>query len=261
MRQGESSLSLDTSLHTVDYEVGTSPVTGREFAEALVLKHNPSELTIGLVAADWDSTDPTDYLAGGYWLHATGDIYGGEINDAEMGAFVDGPELRGTPDMPLTGTATYDGRAAGLYASRYGTDGGAVPRGTHELGEFSGDLSLTADFRASNISGVVDNIYLDYVVVAPSGASRLGSGATDYRVNLGAAQFGSGGAFTGSNVTVTHPSVTARSEGSWGGKFSTTDDSAGNPRLVAGTLGGTATTPGGSTSSFLITLESKWHLV
>ena len=33
--------------------------------------------------------------------------------------------------------------------------------------------------------------------------------------------------------------------------FSTVDDSAGNPRVVAGTLGGTGTTPGGSTASFV----------
>ena len=250
-RQGENPLSLDTDLYTVDYDVDTSQVTGREFAQAVVLKHSSSALTLGLVATDWDSTDTTDYLAGGYWLHVTGDnIYEGDVTGAEMGAFVDGPEIRGTPNLPLSGTATYNGLAAGLYASRYGTDA-AVPQGTHELGEFSGDLSLIADFGTQNIAGTVDNINLAYVSVTPDGAAEVGEGSTAYRLNLGAASFGSTETFTGSDITLTHPQLSIRSSGSWGGRFSTTDDSAGNPRLVAGTLGGTGTTPGGSTASFV----------
>ena len=249
-RQGENSLSLDTDLHTVDYDVDTSQVTGREFAQAVVLKHSSSALTLGLVATDWDSTDTTDYLAGGYWLHVTGDIYEGDVTGAEMGAFVDGPEIRGTPNLPLSGTATYNGPAAGLYASRYGTDA-AVPQGTHELGEFSGALSLIADFGTQNIAGTVDNINLAYVLVTPDGAVEVGEGSTAYRLNLGAASFGSTGTFTGSDITLTHPQLSISSSGSWGGRFSTTDDSAGNPRLVAGTLGGTGTTPGGTTASFV----------
>ena len=250
-RRSGGTLSLDTAQHTVDSDTVTSSVTGRESAQAVVFKHSASELTLGLVATDWSSDDHTDYLAGGYWLHATGDIYEGEVTSAEMGAFVDGPELRGTPNLPVTGTATYNGFAAGLYASRYGTDA-LVPAGTHELGEFSGDLSLTADFDAELVSGGVDNVHLSYIGTTPDGEIYVGvDEPTAYRVDLGTASFGSGGTFTGTDVTLNHPVLSINSEGSWGGRFSTVDDSAGNPRLVAGTLGGTGTTPGGSTSSFV----------
>ena len=250
-RRNGGTLSLDTDQHTVAYDLDTSAVTGREFAQAVVLKHSASELTLGLVATDWSSDDSTDYLAGGYWVHATGDIYAGNVTHAEMGAFVDGPELRGTPDMPTLGTATYNGITAGLYAARYGTDT-AVPQGTHEIGEFSGNLALTADFAAGNISGAVNNVSLSYVTETPSGDIYTGlNEASYYRLNLGTTPFDSNGTFTGTDVTLTHPLLSIRSEGSWGGQFSTRDDSAGNPRLVAGTLGGTGTTPGGSTASFV----------
>ena len=249
-RRSGDTISLDTAQHTVDRYTGISSVTDREFAEAVVLKHNASEFTLGLVATDWSSDDQTDYLAGGYWLHATGDIPAGDITSTEMGAFVDGPELRGAPNLPVTGTATFSGLAAGLYAARYGTDA-LVPSGTHELGEFSGDLSLTADFSEGHISGEVDNLDVNYVGTTPDGEVYVGLDETDYWLNLGVTSLGSGGTFTGSDVTLNHPVLPITSSGSWGGRFSTFDDSAGNPRLVAGTLGGTGTTLGGSTVSFV----------
>lgn len=245
------SLSLDTAQHTVDYDAGISQVTGRGFAQALVLKHSASQATIGLIATDWSSTDYTDYLAGGYWLHVTGDIYNGQVSHADMGAFVDGPEIDGTPPLPVIGIATYSGIVAGLYVSRYGTDIPGVPQGTHEIGEFSGDLMLTADFAAEHIFGAVDDIYLTYAGETPTGEIYADEGFSDYRINLGVAPFSSNGTFSSSSVTVTHPLLPATTEGSWGGRFSTRDDGAGNPRLVAGTLGATTTTPGGGTGSLV----------
>ena len=70
-------------------------------------------------------------------------------------------------------------------------------------------------------------------------------------MELGAAPFGPDGTFAGSDVTITHPSFTAQTDGSWGGRFSTTDDSAGNPRVVAGTFGGAANTSGESEFTFV----------
>ena len=37
----------------------------------------------------------------------------------------------------------------------YGSDGGAVPEGSEELGEFSGIATLTADFNAGTIDGCI----------------------------------------------------------------------------------------------------------
>ena len=147
------------------------------------------------------------------------------------------PNSRGTPDLPITGTAAYDGFAGGLYAAQAGDDA-QIEAFTIEMGEFEGDIALTANFDTQDISGTVDNIYLDYTQFTPDGGSESGASLTDYEMELGAAPFGPDGTFAGSDVTITHPSFTTHTDGSWGGRFSTTDDSAGNPRVVAGTFGG-----------------------
>ncbi len=251
-RRSGGALSLDTAHHTIDYEIGTSSTTDRKFGSAAMLKHSASEFTLARVATDWASDDVTDYLAGGYWLHATGDIYNGRVTAAEMGAFVDGPEIRGTPSLPVTGTATYNGLAAGLYAARYGSDVPNVPQGTNEIGEFEGNLRLLANFQTGSISGEVNNIYLSYIGETPGGVAYSGKNErSDYRLNLETAQIDSNGTFTGNDITLTNPFLSISSTGSWGGRFSTIDDSAGNPRVVAGTLGGSGTTSGGSVASFV----------
>ena len=251
-RRGGGALSLDTAQHTIAYDIGTSSTTGRKFGYAVMLKHSASQFTLARVATDWASEDVTDYLAGGYWLHATGDIYNGRVTAAEMGAFIDGPEIRETPDLPITGTATYNGVAAGLYAARYGSDVPNVPRGTNEIGEFEGNLRLLANFGAGSISGEVTDIDLSYIGQTPGGGAYSGQNErSEYHLNLGTAQIDSNGTFVGNDATLTNPLLSISSTGSWGGRFSTVDDSAGNPRLVAGTLGGSGTTPGGSAASFV----------
>ena len=254
-RRSGAAISLDTAQHTfIDFGTVAAPLPGRRFWSAGLLKHSASEFTLARVATDWASDDVTDYLAGGYWLHATGDIYNGRVNAAEAGAFVDGPEIRGTPNLPVTGTATYAGLASGVYAARYGSDPvtAAVPQGTNELGEFDGTLILLANFEAGSIWGEVSNIYLNYIGTTPSGEiySRPREWS-DYHLYLAPAQISSRGTFAGNQVTLTNPLLPISSTGSWGGRFSTRDDSAGNPRLVAGTLGGSGSTPGGATASFV----------
>ena len=140
--------------------------------------------------------------------------------------------------MPTLGSATYHGEVGGLYAVTYGSD---VPqsRGETEIGEWAGGLRLTANFAARTISGGVDNITVDDY-------------ASDYRLRLGAVPFDSRGTFRGSNVRLEHPDLTfARNTGNWGGMFSNRLDATGDPRLVAGTLGGEAETTGGSSSVFV----------
>ena len=249
-RGSGGTIGLDTAVHSADAGLGTSLVTGRAAADAYLLRYDASSLTLARVGAEWDP-GWGDWIAGGYWLHATGDIQAGRITSAEAGAFMDGPELRGTPEMPVTGSASYRGIAAGLYASRYGTDGLGIPQGTHELGEFDGTAALTADFGAGTISGRITNINAAGVIVYPNGTSNTFNNATDYQVRLAPTQIGSNGTFSGAGVTVWHPSISISSQGSWGGRFSTVDDAAGDPRLAAGTFGGSGTTPGGSVASFV----------
>lgn len=249
-RGAGGTIALDTAAHAVSPGLTASPVTGRAAADSYLLRYDSSSFTLARVGAEWDP-GYGGWLAGGYWLHAMGDIPAGRITAAEAGAFMDGPEIRGTPSLPVTGTASYRGIAAGFYASQYGTDIPTVPSGSREVGEFDGVAALTTDFGARTIWGRISNIRASGVIAYPNGTAEGFNVTTDYQVQLAPAQVGSNGTFTSSGVTVSHPLVSISSRGAWGGRFSTIDDSAGNPRLVAGTVGASGSAPGGSTASFV----------
>ena len=254
-RQNGSSTTLDTDRDIVSDVVKLSPsqnlVTNRNAVEGYVYRLNEREFTAAGVSVEWSNTDFTDYLSGGYWLHV--DL---RTQGAEIGAFIDGPEFADTIQVPVTGTATYNGRAAGVYLTEYGTDGSpAVPSGTFEQGEFTGRATLTADFGSSQISGRIDNVGLyNVLAVAPDGRTAYQSDLTDtdYELILGAAPISQAGTFSGQSVTLTHPQLQITSSGGdWAGRFSTIDDGAGNPRSVAGTHRGHVTYVGGSEGVFV----------
>ena len=251
-RDGGDSVSLDTARHFV--EGGTddaSPVTGRPFTDALVYRHDASQFTLARVAVDWARDDPMDYLAGGYWLHAVGDVAEGRIREAEIGAFVNGPELRGTPTLPGAGTAAYSGFAAGAYTARLGIEYGD-DRGRQDIGEFEADVSLTADFENGTIAGSLDNIVVDYLATTPDGqVEEHGRESVGYELTLGEVSIGDDGTFVGNELELVHPLVPVTTRGSWGGRFSTVNDVGGNPRIAAGTIGGTGSTVGGTEVSFV----------
>ena len=241
-RQRGNDIHLSTAEdYAGGYLYDYTPLPGHDSgADGFIVDYKTSETTAAYVAVSWLNSDPTDYLAGGYWLHVSGDVLGSNALIDDGGAFVDGPELRlaSRPTMPTLGSATYRGEAAGLYGATYGSD---VPqyRGETEIGEWAGGLRLTANFAARTISGDVDNITVD-------------GGASDYRILLGAIPFDSRGTFRGSTVRLEHPDLTlTRNTGNWGGMFSNRLDNAGDPRLVAGTLGGEAETTGGSSAVFV----------
>ena len=184
----------------------------------------------------WLSSNLDDYGTFGYWLHASGDLLG-EFEIDEAGAFVDGPELSlsNRPDMPIQGTASYSGFAGGLYATE--DSQGA------EIGEFEADMALTADFGSQTISGCAG---------CNGGTWLDGWYQTDYRIRLGATPFDSNGVFSGTSVRVEHPQeVFVTNSGAWGGMFSNVPDANGDPRLVAGTLGGEVSTADGSRGVFV----------
>ena len=181
-------------------------------------------------------------------MHITGDIdtpptAGSRV---EFGAFVDGPELEGSPTLPVLGTATYEGVAGGGYAVVYGTDA-SVPSGTTEVGSFDAQLLLVADFGTRRIGGKVHSIHVDPGADAPFAIIPV-----PYELNLGASGFDEE-LFTGSvTMTSLDPEIRiTRSGGSWGGKFSNMPDGDGNPRLVAGTVGGEFTTAGGTQAGYI----------
>ena len=252
-QSGQSTIEIDTGSGVGNaLDSYTSPIEGRMNAYAVPLHLSNTALTLATVDVGWSSSDATDYVAMGAWVHATGDVLNGEVTSASIGAFVDGPEIRSAPTLPLAGTATYSGPAEGMYAVEYGTDGVSVPEGSYEIGFFLGDTTLTADFGANHISGMVDGIYLVGVTVTPNGDAETFDVLSDYEFHMGATSLVADGTFTGTDVMLHHPGLSFDSNaGSWGGRFSTKEDSEGNPRLVAGTAGGSATTSGGSTASFV----------
>ena len=209
--------------------------------------------TLALIAVDRSNGDPADYLAGGYWLR----YEPASVPSVQIGAFVDGPELdlAAPATLPVAGTASYRGRAAGLYAAEYGTDA-TVPPGSGEIGEFSGSADLTADFGAGTIRGCVgcsDRIRLTGVSIdSATGEVDSFGVVSDYRLEFGATPLDRGNAtFQGTDVTLSHPDIQVVSTGHWAGQLSNRPDAAGDPRAVAGAFGGQATTAGGSRAVFV----------
>ena len=167
-RVGDDSISLNSVRHSVEGDTESSPVTGRQLTDALLYQSGASRFTLARVAVDWAQDDPMDYLARGYWIHATGDVAAGAISEAEIGAFVDGPELRGAPTLPVAGTAAYSGFAAGAYTALFGVEFWN-DQGRQDIGEFEADVSLTADFGNATLAGNLENIVVDYLSTTPDG--------------------------------------------------------------------------------------------
>lgn len=243
-REDGSRLRFNSATDTVPGYSTTwqSPIAGHRARDWGMVSYTNTTLSLGYAAVSWDNTDPTDYLAGGIWMHATGDFSAERITGIEVGAFVDGPELDGSPSLPVSGSASYTGSAVGLYAYEYGSNHANVPDGTIEVGAYEASATLTANFTANTISGCigcVGAVYVTGVATAPDGRTV---GFEDVpsiaRVRLGSASIGSNGTFRNRDVTVEALGRTVTtSSGSWGGKFSNIADGVGDPRLVAGTNG------------------------
>lgn len=252
-RSDGSRLVLDSARHTLVSDEGISPVTSRDYAAGVLLNANNTALTAAYVAAEWDP-GYGNWLAGGYWFHIKGNLRAGHVTGAEMGAFVDGPEISTAANVPLLGNATYHGLAAGLGVQRMGTEGipFGIPQGTYLTGEYAGELELIARFATGQITGVIDQMYVSGVAETPNGDTEPFEGDNPTVIYLQALDINGDGTFRGAGVTVTHPLYQiVESEGSWGGRFSAIDDREGNPRLVAGTHGVTLSTTGGTEAAFV----------
>ena len=252
-RSNGSVTTLDTNQDPVEitgtYTSSTNPVTGRPAVDGYMYRSNNSEITAAGTSVEWSNTDFTDYVAGGYWAHI-------DLNSqfVEIGAFIDGPNYGGTVDVPATGTATYNGRAGGGYLLSCGSDC-ELPTGTLEQGEYGGELRLVASFANQSISGSIQNIDLfNITAIAPDSTVHLlmDNPSSGYQLTLGPASINQVGQFTGNSITLTNPMVSISSSGgSWAGRFSTVDDSTGDPRAVVGTHRGFATFAGGSQAVFI----------
>lgn len=200
--------------------------------------------TLARIGVDWNQGNAaTDYLAFGHWLRVN-DIDSSPT--AQVGVFIDGPELRETPTVPTAGTATYQGTAQGLHTVLYG-NGFSPPAGHVGYGAFTADATLRANFETGMINGTVSNFFVNESQVNPQ-TGELRERSSSYQghrppfvLTLADTRIGNG-AFTGDatlSTTSTSFSVTS-SDGAWGGRFSSRPTSATEaaPRLVGGTFAG-----------------------
>ena len=245
-RADGSSLQLDTEADrtvSVDYD----PVLpGYSYRGHGLYKETDEAVSLAAVYVNSNDANSGDYLAGGYWLHMEGDLSSGNVAGAEIGAFVDGPEIDGPADISVRGSASYVGTAAGFYGYQTADS---------ELGEFSGDLEMTADFGRGTVSGCVGcktGVFVSGVIVDASGQTRnFEDEHVPARIEMAATPIGQDGSFRGRDVDVVREDATVTStDGSWGGRFSNIVDENG-PRLAAGTAGARWTEEGGARGVFV----------
>ena len=239
-RRGKAAVNLDTANTYSDLGAAPSLVgaADRQSRSRYVFSSTANRATAALVAVDWQNNDPTDYLAGGYWVNIEANP-----DSLEFGAYVAGPELdiNRPPTLRTAGTASYRGTAAGMYASEDRSEGST------EVGEFEAVATLTADFGADTISGCVG--CEGGIDVAPGDGYAY---STNYRLQFGATPINRNqGTFQGSNVTLSNPDIPiSSSSGVWAGQFSNRP-SGSDPRLVAGAFAGQASTTDGSRGVFV----------
>ena len=239
-RLNGSTFVLDTASDVFVRSPFVSDIPGHSSALASYIGElTDTSFYLAYVGVSWANT--SDFLSGGYWMRADG--LGTTSASFEMGAFVDGPEISGTPPtLPDTGTASYTGPAQGFYHHVY-RGNPLVPEGTQEIGEVAGTITLTVDFANNLINGCVGCAHrsqVSGVAIYPNGGTYEFDGTpVGYQVIYGPTTIASDGSFRDSSVRLVNPDhpVTS-SSGSWGGQFSNIPDADGDPRLVTGTGGG-----------------------
>ena len=248
VRSNGSTLSLNTDDHLMDGDTGNSFTTGREMTVGHLLDYDARSITAALGAVEFDPGFG-GWMSRGYWMHLTGNWAEGEASRVEVGAFVDGPEFSGSASVPAIGTATYEGVASGLVSTTSQNSGGTA----RETGEYNGPFNLTADFQSGLVSGAIYSLRVNGFLSRRDGTTTSGVRRDASTIDLGSTRINSDGSFAGTDVTLTSAIVNQQgpSEGYWGGRFSTIDDSTGTPRAVAGTHGVTMPLPGGGSITYV----------
>ena len=258
-RDDGGTLALDTGSDVSDSSgTSESPIAGHSAQAWVVLKIDNDGISVARATVTANDSDAADYLTMGYWMHIAGDLSEFSFTGVEIGTFVDGPELSLTSpaSLPNQGKASYYGPAAGAYGVQHGAGGAGTP-GPTEIGEFTSTVELKADFAAGAIGGCVgcrDGVALFGVLHdADTGEeSDILLEDSGYRLHLDPTSFDSNGTFRGQQLRLEHAATSVASTiGAWGGQFSNSADSAGDPRLVAGTFGAEATGANESEAVFL----------
>ncbi|MCY4327218.1 MAG: hypothetical protein OXC53_06490 [Rhodobacteraceae bacterium] len=256
-RTGGSTLDLDSTTDRIgDAEILDSPLPGTTYHGERLLRTDANGTTLALVFTNWNDSDPTDYLAGGTWLHTDLAAAGGALTRAEVGAFVDGPELDTAPTLPDAGTARYQGRGAGLYAYA------GSSRLPDQAGELRGNVDLTADFATRTLTGCLgcrDRVEIEGV----TGDGRSFRDTVPMRMRLAATPFdATTGRFAGQDVTVEHDEIPITdSSGSWGGQVSSREvpvPGVDSPLIIVGTAGGEWTDVTGGQGALVGAWWGQW---
>ena len=246
VRSNSSKLVFDTGedIRAIIIDPSTS-LSGREGKDELVWYETDTEIALSRVITTWNPDDLGEWMSGGYWIYGSLEPGTTGLSGAEVGAFIDGPELSGTSFLPVSGHATYKGFGAGYYTAEVGSDG-AYEEGSLVMGEYWGSLVLTADFGAApmNIHGSVYDIQINGHVHT---SSELGEDISQMPINgqirLNAATLSADGHAVGSVSIVSDDVV--RSDGVWGVELSSVPDDFDNPRAAAGTSSVIFTTSNG----------------
>ena len=259
-----------------------SPIAGHRLRAWTLFDHSAQSSAIAGVTVSWDADDPTDYVAGGFWMHLRGDARA-SIAGAAMGAFLEGPEFAPGPRrLPRLGTAKYRGHASGMYTFYYGPAWAYIPfppglelpvNGTREHGVYTGIVELTADFSANTISGCIGCVLpgepADLIILETAGNTVEPAGDEDRlyavyqnseeksfaRIELGATPIDPArGAFAGENLNVVikyFADEHTTSSGTWTGQFSRRTLADGTPRAVGATHAAKWRHPSGGRAVFL----------
>ena len=238
--------SVNTDENLIEVLRGATPMPGHQARTLTFFKVKKEGTSLSHALLSWDPENPEDYLVFGWWAEFVGQSPPVlSLADSERWALVDGPELDHgvVPELPVGGTATYLGQAGGLY--RY-VPGGELGEDVDNivLEEYQGTLTLTADFFDATVKGCIGCVgdlvtrrahfgsILGEEVDAPQGTAK------DYELHLASAIIREDGHFLRNRVILRHPDRTVtKSEGYWGGVFSSRQDTDGNPRLAAGFSG------------------------
>ena len=233
-------LSMNTLDDVTSAESFETPIPGHRGQSWRFLKDEKHGTSLANAVVSWDPDDPADYLMAGWWAYYP-DQHPPDLDplDTEEYAIIDGPEIDPAhpPEVPVSGTASYAGRAGGVYTY--------VPGATIEERHFvfdgwEGLATLSADFGNGTVSGCLGcaGDLTARPAVAPASRGDVQHDISDYELHLLDQPFGTGD-FQGGGTEVRHPTRDISfSEGFWGGIFSNKPDAAGNPRLVAGFGGG-----------------------
>ncbi len=106
--------------------------------------------------SDREDAADDDYLSGGVWLFVPEDLTTAQNSDYVAEAFATGgvPYSSSSSNfVPLTGKATYQGPAIGVYAYTYATTSNLVSDEEVETGGFTAIVSMTADFATDTSDG------------------------------------------------------------------------------------------------------------